>query len=147
MCNLVLALFVDIPISQTSHLLVTLMNDLLNFHACLAIIVMIDIASYEGIDAVKIGDISKRIGVSASYLQKILTELRKSGLVISVPGPSGGIRTIKSPSEITIASIAECFSITKLGGYHLTDNAWQKYREDLENYLCTITLDRYIDKQ
>jgi len=49
--------------------------------------------------------ISEATGVSASYLSKILRELRRSGLVRAHRGPHGGFLLTRPPGEITVLDV------------------------------------------
>ncbi len=51
---------------------------------------------------VRIRSIAKNEGLSADYVEKILTHLRRAGLVKSVRGLNGGYVLSKSPSQISI---------------------------------------------
>ncbi len=54
-----------------------------------------------------IKSLSKLHGISESYLSKIFTRLKKSGLVISIPGVNGGYKLSKSASEISFWDVIE----------------------------------------
>ena len=61
-----------------------------------AVSAMLDIASFEDKkDPSKIQDISKRQRIPNSYLEQILRNLRREGLLISVTGPNGGYRLLE----------------------------------------------------
>lgn len=46
-------------------------------------------------------------GISESYLAKVLVALTARGLLEAVPGPKGGYRLAKAPSEITVLAVVE----------------------------------------
>ncbi|MBB1261911.1 RrF2 family transcriptional regulator [Streptomyces alkaliterrae] len=46
-------------------------------------------------------------GVPTAYLAKQLQALSRAGIVRSVPGPSGGYRLTRAPSEITVLEVVE----------------------------------------
>jgi Rrf2 family protein len=52
-------------------------------------------------------NLSSFLGVSESYLSKIMTKLRKDGLVRSVTGVSGGYELARPASEITFLDVIE----------------------------------------
>ncbi len=54
---------------------------------------------------ITIKEISKRQGVSISYLEQLLNNLRKGGLIKSQKGPGGGYMLSKKPTEISIGEI------------------------------------------
>jgi len=51
--------------------------------------------------------ISERQRLPAPYLEKLLIELRRSQIVVSVRGPHGGYRLAKAPSQISLGQILE----------------------------------------
>lgn len=54
-----------------------------------------------------IRNLSAFLGVSESYLSKIMTKLRKDGLVRSVTGVQGGYELARPASEITFRDVVE----------------------------------------
>ena len=59
---------------------------------------------------VQIRSISEMEGLSPDYVGKILTRLRKTGLVKSVRGLKGGYVLSKSPSEMSVGSVISSLS-------------------------------------
>jgi Rrf2 family protein len=57
--------------------------------------------------SVGIKDLAAYQGVSETYLSKVYTKLRKSGLVKSIPGVNGGYELARKPEEITFWDIIE----------------------------------------
>ncbi|MGE4576914.1 MAG: Rrf2 family transcriptional regulator [Candidatus Methanomethylophilaceae archaeon] len=66
---------------------------------------MLDIAKYGRGETVKIKDIADRQDISPKYLEQIISELNRAGLVKSTRGPQGGYSLAKSPEEYTVGSI------------------------------------------
>jgi len=73
-------------------------------YALHCLLYMIDIPSGK---SVGIKDLATYQGVSESYLSKVYTKLRKSGLVRSIPGVNGGYELARSPEKITFWDIVE----------------------------------------
>lgn len=46
-------------------------------------------------------------GVSETYLSKMLTKLRKAGIVSSIPGVNGGYELTREPDEITFWDVVQ----------------------------------------
>ncbi len=67
-----------------------------------AVRVMVDLATNEGVQPIKLKDIAARQGLSEKYLEQIIAILNKAGYVKSIRGAKGGYRIAKSP---------ECFSV------------------------------------
>lgn len=54
-------------------------------------------------------DIAESRNLSVPLVAKILTELSRGGLVTGSPGPGGGYRLARPPSEITLHDVARLF--------------------------------------
>lgn len=66
---------------------------------------MIDLSLNYKKGAVHIHEISEREKIPEKFLEQILLELKKSGLLQSRRGIGGGYSLIKSPKEITLAQV------------------------------------------
>ncbi|OGC22207.1 hypothetical protein A2291_01270 [candidate division WOR-1 bacterium RIFOXYB2_FULL_42_35] len=66
---------------------------------------MFDLATYGNGSPIGAAEISKRQGISLSYLEQLLSKLRQAGLVKTVRGPSGGYALAKQPKQISIGDI------------------------------------------
>lgn len=51
--------------------------------------------------------ISEREDVSASFLEQLLANLRKSGIIEGIRGPGGGFKLSREPEEIRISEVIE----------------------------------------
>jgi Rrf2 family protein len=58
---------------------------------------------------VAIKDISEQENIPQKFLESILTELKKAGVLGSKRGPGGGYYLLRSPSEINLAEIMRLF--------------------------------------
>lgn len=66
---------------------------------------ILDIAVH-GVDGPVLSrDIAERQNISVKYLEKLIRELRRAGLIESRRGPLGGHRLAKSPNDITVGDI------------------------------------------
>jgi len=54
-------------------------------------------------------DLSERLNIPYKFLTKIMTEVVKSGLVVSTRGRDGGYSFAKAPSEIIVSEILDIF--------------------------------------
>ena len=70
-----------------------------------AVMAMADLAKNNVKEPTSLTEISLRQGISIDYLEKLFLKLRKSNLVQSARGPSGGYVLSKPPSEIKLLSI------------------------------------------
>ncbi len=66
---------------------------------------MIDLARYSGREPVTIGSIAARQNISERYLEQIVALLKKSGLVKSIRGASGGYVLAREMKEISVGDI------------------------------------------
>ena len=64
-----------------------------------AVMAMADLAKNNKSHPVSLTEISLRQGISISFLEQIFSKLKKSNLVYSSRGPSGGYLLSKSPNE------------------------------------------------
>lgn len=66
---------------------------------------MFEIARNCGQGPVNIREISERQDVSVAYLEQILNQLRKAGIIRSVKGPGGGYVLSRDPDKVSIGEI------------------------------------------
>jgi Rrf2 family protein len=113
---------------------------------------------------VTVSEIAHREALSNEYVSKIMTLLRRGGLVESVRGVTGGYRLVKSSGEITIADLSfavshplfdegfcnnhkglstECVHADLCG----VRNVWQMIADKVQEAMKSITLDQIISKQ
>lgn len=106
---------------------------------------------------VSVKAIAQRQGVPAPYLEKLLIEMRRAGLVASVRGVQGGYQLARSPAQISLGQILESVgeTIEPLPNHTpaptqaedwVTFTLWQRLHQKLKEALYTITLaDLYYD--
>lgn len=101
--------------------------------------------------------IAQRQNLPAPYLEKLLIELRRANLVVSVRGAHGGYRLAKRPATISLAEILEAVgeTIDPLPHYRpdlsqaedwVTFSIWNRLHEKMKAALYSISLeDLYYD--
>ena len=101
--------------------------------------------------------IAQRQDLPAPYLEKLLIELRRSGLVESVRGSQGGYRLARSPAQISLGQILEAVGETidplpkhspeaEQAEDWVTLTLWHRLHQKLKEALYSITLeDLYYD--
>ena len=101
--------------------------------------------------------IAKRQDLPAPYLEKLLIEMRRAGLVTSVRGSQGGYQLARDPQQISLGQILEAVgeTIAPVSDYHpdagqaedwVTFSLWKQLQEKLKAALYGITLaDLYYD--
>ncbi len=78
---------------------------------------LIDMAANPGNDAMVLGNLAVRNGISPQYLEQVFSSLRRAGIVKGTKGSQGGYRLNADPREITVSSILEALD----GSYHIEE--------------------------
>ena len=101
--------------------------------------------------------IATRQDLPAPYLEKLLIDMRRAGLVKSVRGANGGYQLAYQPTEISLGQILEAVgeTIEPLPNHApdaaqaedwVTFSLWQRLHQKLKEALYSITLaDLYYD--
>lgn len=85
----------------------------------------------------QIREIAAMTGISHGYLEQILSTLRRSGLVNSIRGASGGYRLARNASEIRVLDIIEalegplCQTEGNVGSSVILESFWQGINEKI----------------
>jgi Rrf2 family iron-sulfur cluster assembly transcriptional regulator len=123
-----------------------------------AVTAMLDLAIHHAEGPVTLADISEKQGISLSYLEQLFARLKKQGLVTGMRGPGGGYRLSHPPTEISIAqvinAIGEEIDATMCQGQQdcqdgqrcLTHELWQKLGAEIYNFLSSITLASFLER-
>ena len=70
-----------------------------------ALRLMIDLATNDDGNPIRIKDVAERQNISDKYLEQIISALNKAGFVRSVRGPQGGYSLKKKPEDYTVGMI------------------------------------------
>jgi Rrf2 family transcriptional regulator, cysteine metabolism repressor len=76
---------------------------------------VVDLAAHAGEGAIQSREIAARQGIPESYLDQLLSALRRAGLVRSIRGAAGGYTLAKPAQGITVGDV-----IRACDGAHLT---------------------------
>ena len=118
---------------------------------------LLDLSLQSGYGPTSVKAISQRQDLPASYLEKLLIEMRRAGLVKSIRGAQGGYQLAYKPERISLGQILAAVgeTIEPLPSYSpdtnmaedwVTFSLWQKLHEKLKEALYSITLaDLYYD--
>ena len=68
---------------------------------------MVDLAQHSGDGLVTLKDVAARQELSQKYLEQIVTQLSKAGLVKGTRGPQGGYKLARAPKDYSVAEILE----------------------------------------
>ena len=104
---------------------------------------------HDGRTITRLEELAQREAVSKNFLVQILNDLRRSGLVESRRGKSGGYLLARSPDAITLRQIVEAVepsllecSVTRDGQSGQTvRQAWDQVAEALQRELDSITVE------
>jgi Rrf2 family protein len=75
-----------------------------------AVEAVVDIAYYSGAAPVQSGEISERQGIPPRYLEQVLQNLVRAGLLTGQRGPRGGYRLARERRRITVGEIVRLVS-------------------------------------
>lgn len=120
---------------------------------------MFELAKRHGKGTMSLKDIAKSQELSETYLEQLVSHLRKAGLVNSIRGAQGGYELSRAPAEITVGEIirtlegplapADCVVDTEpecaKAGYCVTRPIWEKIMESINSVIDSITLQDMIN--
>ena len=117
-----------------------------------AVTAMLDLAIHYDQGPISLADISERQGISLSYLEQLVTKLRRQSLVKSTRGPGGGYSLSRDAYQIAVADVItavdEKVDTTRCGGMAncqgdercLTHELWASLSEQIYGFLQGISL-------
>lgn len=125
-----------------------------------ALRMMVDIAENDTGKWVTIKGISERQGISVKYLEQIVTNLTRAGLLRSERGPQGGYMLTKLPEQYTagqiiraiegklapVACLNDEVNLCERSGYCKTLDFWKGLYENIDNYVDSVTLKELADR-
>ncbi len=117
---------------------------------------MVDIAGNGADGAVSISSIAQRQNLSESYLEQLMSLLRRAGIIESVRGAGGGYRLARAPEEISVGDIlralegdlnpVECSALLRAGepcaaeDTCVTKYVWQRISQSINQTVDEILL-------
>ncbi len=119
-----------------------------------ALRVMLDLAQHPDNGYISLKTVADRQGFSMKYLEMIVGNLKKAGLVESSRGKDGGYRLCRAPEEYTVGEILRCIedslapvACIKAGtvdceraGECMTVGMWKELDDITNSYLDTVSL-------
>ncbi len=124
-----------------------------------AVTAMLDLALHAKESPVPLADISRRQGISLSYLEQLFAKLRRHELVKSARGPGGGYRLNRPADDIPVVdvinAINENVDVTRCGGLGncqenepcLTHDLWMDLSERIHEFLAGISLGDLVNRR
>ncbi len=121
---------------------------------------MMELAAAVGHGPLQTSEIAVRRSIPESYLEQLLTVLRKAGYVTSTRGPQGGHSLAMHPSRITAADVVkalegplvtlECTSSSdycRLDPSCALQDLWTEVRTAVEGVLQSVTIEDLSARQ
>jgi Rrf2 family protein len=84
---------------------------------------LIEIAAQAGGDAISAEEVGRRQEIPRGFLQAILADLRRAGIVMSQRGQAGGWRMARDPDEVTVADVIRAIDGPLVSVYGLRPEA------------------------
>ena len=119
---------------------------------------MFDLAQYGSETPQPIKSIAERQNIPEAYLEQLIGQLRRSGLVRSVRGAQGGYLLSRSPAEITVGEVLRTLEgelavvdcLMEEDACHKacscpTRVVWKKLRDGVNEIVDGITLQDMLD--
>jgi Rrf2 family protein len=103
-----------------------------------AIVALTRLAGEYGNGPLQIRDIAESEKIPQSFLENILLELRKLGILGSRLGKSGGYFLLKKPEEVNLAEIIRHFEGTIALMYCVSEKAYQPCEFCRDESVCEI---------
>ena len=98
---------------------------MLNARAVQALKIIALIASSNAYQAVNSKQLSLQVGLSISYIENLLKNLKKNELVVANRGPGGGYLLQKCVDEISVWDVVQCFEQAEEPGVEIRSREYE----------------------
>ena len=118
-----------------------------------ALRLMLDLALHSGGEAIPLKEVAERQEISDKYLEQIVTQLSRAGLVRSIRGAGGGYLLTRAPEDYSVGEILRVLEgnlapVSCANGTGCCDRAahcvtlevWQKIQDAVSGVVDHITL-------
>lgn len=114
-----------------------------------AVTAVMDLVLHQQQHPVTLSDISRRQGISLSYLEQLFSHLRRAGLVQGMRGPGGGYRLARSADNVSVAEVITAVDgpIDMDGDRCLTHDLWDELSGQLHELLSDISLASLAERE
>lgn len=124
-----------------------------------AVMAMLDFARHGTDRPVPLADVAQRQMISLSYLEQLVSKLKKNGLVKSMRGPGGGYLLANEPKDISLYQVVSAvdsgvaeyerpvFEGDNLTARQMTDKLWLNLLAEVQRYLKSVTLGDILTKK
>ena len=123
-----------------------------------AIEAVLDIAYNGGAVPVRSSEITARQGIPRRYLEPVLQELVRDGILVGIRGPSGGYRLARERRRISLGDIVRSVRELETGDNPIDDPAgsalshqvvrplWREFEDEAMRRLDGLTLDELCNR-
>lgn len=120
-----------------------------------ALLIMTELAEQPENKYVSLKMLSHRHNLSIKYMEQILMQLSKSGLVAGLRGNNGGYKLIKKPEQYTAGEILRALEgdLSPRGTVEsnifsdVGNNAfWEDFEGAINNFVDSVSLDKILEK-
>ena len=120
-----------------------------------ALLIMTELAEQPDGKFISLKLLSHRHNLSVKYLEQILIQLSKAGLVNGVRGSNGGYRLVKKTEEYTTGEILRALEgdLSPVGEAHGNvisnvgnDDYWKDFGTVINDYVDSVTLEKLVEK-
>jgi Rrf2 family transcriptional regulator, cysteine metabolism repressor len=123
---------------------------------------LLDLALHSQVGPSLSRETATRQSIPETYLNQLLLQLRRGGLITSVRGPRGGHMLARTPDTITVLDIMEALEgplvvVAEVNGDiksgtpsetdTLLDDVWDDLRQTMHTHLSSITLQDLVDRK
>lgn len=122
-----------------------------------ALILMLDLATYNTGEPIRLKDVAKRQQISEKYLEQIISILNRAGFVKSIRGPQGGYMLKLAPEDYTVGMILRQtegslspVNVDEAGSPEresVTSRVWEQLAEAINDIVDKITLKDLVEWQ
>ncbi|MEA4852993.1 MAG: Rrf2 family transcriptional regulator [Christensenella sp.] len=123
---------------------------------------MIDLAKYSEREAVSTSSIAARQHISESYLEQLVSKLKKAGLLKSIRGAQGGYVLARKPENISVGDILralegdlkpiDCPALANEDGCNQAGSCaskyvWQRLNDGINEIVDEISLSTLVEQE
>jgi Rrf2 family cysteine metabolism transcriptional repressor len=120
---------------------------------------LLDVALNSGQGPVLLKDVARRQGISAQYLEHLISPLIKAGFLRSMRGARGGLTMAKPPGEIRLSRVIEILEgsiapvecvdnpqICPRSDYCVTRDVWEDMKRAMLEVLDSLTVEDLMER-
>jgi Rrf2 family transcriptional regulator, cysteine metabolism repressor len=117
---------------------------------------VIDLAQRRGKGLTQTAEIASRQHIPESYLEQLLTTLRKAGIVRSVRGPAGGHELVRDPASLSLGDVLEALDgvsspngegTVNVASAIVLHEVWNDLMNSYRNFVHGITIEQLVLRQ